>query len=395
MNTFFLITLRTLCCFVFAASVSAQTVNPQPNAPATKEQSKSSTNAEAAKVAEAIDKRVKELEEKANANANAVNAIALEGQRKNADWLFSALGIVLTIFGLLVAFLGIFIPLVWQRNERQRLNEAKDNIDKTQAIADKTLKTAEAALDKIREIEKSATDSNDRYEKVKVILGNATYNNKDDKQADNKQSRIKDADLVLAASEIDDNSKLRALAIKAAEKNEIVEASLLWQTLANYEPENVNVLANAGIWLDRELDADHLKDNINARKRVCLYLEKSHSYDRADINLVDALCYAMLKLARTQNICGETDEENQTLNKAVEILEKQAQINNHSKITIAYNLASVYARLNRVDDYIVQLKIAAAGKKLPDKSHIQSDPDFDNVRNTPVFQAWWKEQFGE
>jgi tetratricopeptide (TPR) repeat protein len=56
--------------------------------------------------------------------------------------------------------------------------------------------------------------------------------------------------------------------------------------------------------------------------------------------------------------------------------------------TGTYNAACAQAYLGNISLCIEWLNICRKSKELPDTAHIDTDADFDSIRNTPEFQAW-------
>ena len=56
----------------------------------------------------------------------------------------------------------------------------------------------------------------------------------------------------------------------------------------------------------------------------------------------------------------------------------------------AYNTACIHALRNELDLMAEWLDRSHAHGQLPKKEDIETDPDFDGVRSTPQFRAWWR-----
>ena len=60
----------------------------------------------------------------------------------------------------------------------------------------------------------------------------------------------------------------------------------------------------------------------------------------------------------------------------------------------AYNLACVAALRGRVGECIEWLETCQRHDTLESREHIRVDRDFDDIRDTPEFAAWWRQSFG-
>ena len=83
----------------------------------------------------------------------------------------------------------------------------------------------------------------------------------------------------------------------------------------------------------------------------------------------------------------------QTIAQADELLQRARIIllglSDDSKASVAYNIACMYALDGKVADALLWLQRSHSAGSLPQKSYIAQDSDFDSIRSTPAFAAWF------
>lgn len=83
----------------------------------------------------------------------------------------------------------------------------------------------------------------------------------------------------------------------------------------------------------------------------------------------------------------------QTIAQADELLQRARIIllglSDDSKASVAYNIACMYALDGKAADALLWLQRSHSAGSLPQKSYITQDSDFDGIRSTPAFAAWF------
>jgi hypothetical protein len=93
-----------------------------------------------------------------------------------------------------------------------------------------------------------------------------------------------------------------------------------------------------------------------------------------------------LALLQKSQRSRDPDERELLLNEAHE---KCAQAAKLAPGVGAYNLACIHALRKQNKQAIEWLQRSHAAGKLPSKDHIAKDKDFNFIRETPEFKAWW------
>ncbi|MDP3281275.1 MAG: hypothetical protein Q8M57_09560 [Nitrosomonas sp.] len=159
----------------------------------------------------------------------------LEGQRKNIDWLFSALTVVIGI----VAFMGVFAPFMMFQSNRKQM---QGMLDEVKEVAEKIRLHEESAKQSLDNIQQNELKAKGLTEKL------------DHYKSGQSPNKIESQELTEAAEQIqhdpqfDPQPGLRAAAVAASIENQPEKAYKLWEALAELDPSDVNALFNAGYW---------------------------------------------------------------------------------------------------------------------------------------------------
>ncbi|MBT0570653.1 hypothetical protein KIK84_09960 [Curvibacter sp. CHRR-16] len=206
----------------------------------------------------------------------------LETQRKSIDWWLSAIGIGLTILGLVIAVGGVLLPLYWQRSERRRLGEAQAEfarmnseanglLDSLKAHAADGAKAAADATQHAEDSKKTAEDLN-RLREMVQSFESVPIKTADALPADSAQDQALVADNAVAAeaaqqlagqAEATEVDKLRARAIAAAQMDNPSDEKAreiygLWSALTIINPEDSGAQFNSGYWAQELYKRDAL-----------------------------------------------------------------------------------------------------------------------------------------
>lgn len=202
-------------------------------------------------VIDEVKRSLQRLEDKERQNYDR----ELEGQRKNIDWLFSALTVVIWI----VAFMGVFAPfMMFQSNRKQMqgmLDEVKDVAEKIRLHEERAKQSALNAQRHEKEAEISK-------EKISSF------------RSDQSTSEIENQEITKAAEQIqydpqfDPKLGLRAAAIEASLKNQPEKAYKLWEAVAELESSDIYALFNAGYWAQRLAEKSQGEETLNWLKQA-------------------------------------------------------------------------------------------------------------------------------
>ncbi len=258
-------------CLAAAGSVAAQPVSPSaavssvPLAPVVQKNQTPALAAPGGKDDADLKDRMKVLEER----ERAMYLMVIEEQRKKVDWWLTAIGVVLAALGVV----GVLIPFVWTRSERERLKQAQEEADKLLKDAQQTLSQIQAHEDAasraLKGAEESAASAKAASDKALDVVKSSQSGEQitDAQKAEQQQAST----AVLAEPKADDLSKLRALAVKAADSNKVEQASMLWQAVAGQAPTDALALFNAAYWLARQLEIDQNFTTKDLRKVSSFY----------------------------------------------------------------------------------------------------------------------------
>lgn len=179
----------------------------------------------------------------------------LEGQRKNIDWLFSALTVVIGI----VAFMGVFAPFMMFQSNRKQM---QGMLDEVKEVAEKIRlheESAKQSLDNIQQNEHKAKGLTEKLDHYK---------------SGQSPNKIESQELTEAAEQIqhdpqfDPQPGLRAAAVAASIENQPEKAYKLWEALAELDPSDVNALFNAGYWAQRLAEKSQGDETLNWLKQA-------------------------------------------------------------------------------------------------------------------------------
>jgi hypothetical protein len=370
----------------------------------------------------------------------------LEMQRKSVDWWLTAIGLMLTVLGAVVALVGFWLP-----------REARARIKADRADLDAMLKDAREAIAILRKHEQAANDAaagakadakqiETLRHSVESYRSDASENKSPHPNLDAREDALK-----LQASPLaSDADRLRAKAILASEQ-EGAETSFalaekaytLWAALAELNASDYGAHFNAGYWAQRlrylakddeknrwfnkcaqhYAEALRIKPGLHeaasnwgaaldeqaqgqasagaldtarglwsqAAKKYALALKIKPDKHEAATNWGAAL-YAQ---AQTEAQAGDAVAESHLLDKAQSLFADQVSQYPDAAPRLAYNWACMHALRGHPAACLAQLEIARAGNTLPDKEHLQKDKDLDRVRHSPEFTDWWKRHFGD
>jgi tetratricopeptide (TPR) repeat protein len=182
-------------------------------------------------VIDEVKRSLQRLEDKERQNYDR----ELEGQRKNIDWLFSTLTVVIGI----VAFMGVFAPFMMFQSNRKQM---QGMLDEVKEVAEKIRLHEESAKQSAFNAQRHEKDAEISKEKI------SSY------RSDQLTSEIENQEITKAAEQIqhdpqfDPKPGLRAAAIEASLKNQPEKAYKLWEALAELESSDIYALFNAGYW---------------------------------------------------------------------------------------------------------------------------------------------------
>ncbi|WP_373740310.1 hypothetical protein [Neisseria sp.] len=156
---------------------------------------------------------------------------------------------------------------------------------------------------------------------------------------------------------------------------------------------------NWGVALAREAQALSAAGRLNeaeekwwmAAERFRQALDIKPDADEAARNWSAALIHE----AQALSAAGRLNEAQEKRQQSIDLI--NSFIKNYPEYTavLSYNLAFTYALGNQPEQAVQALETARLGGSLPDKARIEADKDFDAIRNTEVFQTWFKQAFPE
>jgi len=202
-------------------------------------------------VIDEVKRSLQRLEDKERQNYDR----ELEGQRKNIDWLFSALTVVIGI----VAFMGVFAPFMMFQSNRKQM---QGMLDEVKEVAEKIRlheESAKQSLDNIQQNEHKAKGLTEKLDHYK---------------SGQSPSKIESQELTEAAEQIqhdpqfDPQPGLRAAAVAASIEDQPEKAYKLWEALAELDPSDVNALFNAGYWAQQLAKKSQGDETLNWLKQA-------------------------------------------------------------------------------------------------------------------------------
>ncbi|MDP3663992.1 MAG: hypothetical protein U1D41_08120 [Nitrosomonas sp.] len=342
----------------------------------------------------------------------------LEGQRKNIDWLFSALTVVIGI----VAFMGVFAPFMMFQSNRKQM---QGMLDEVKEVAEKIRLHEESAKQSVvntQQYEHKAKELTEKLEHYK---------------SGQSPSKIESQELTEAAEQIqhdpqfDPQPGLRAAAVAASIEDQPEKAYKLWEAVAELDADDANALFNAGYWAQKKAESFQGGEAIKwlnvAGERYRRALSIKPDLHEAENNWGSALAKEAKELAKSNLFAASKlwQEANEKFQRALSIKpdfhvaidnwgsssldeanaiaatdgDKANELRNLAERLllplalsapelVAYNLACVYGQRGDVSNCLHWLKTAQTHNKLVSCEHLQTDADLDAVRNHPDFQAW-------
>lgn len=213
-------------------------------------------------VIDEVKRSLQRLEDKERQNYDR----ELEGQRKNIDWLFSALTVVIGI----VAFMGVFAPFMMFQSNRKQM---QGMLDEVKEVAEKIRLHEESAKQSALNAQQHEKDAEISKEKI------SSY------RSDQLANEIENQEITKAAEQIqhdpqfDPKPGLRAAAIEASLKNQPEKAYKLWEALAELESSDIYALFNAGYWAQRLAEKSQGDETLNWLKQASNKYKQALSID--------------------------------------------------------------------------------------------------------------------
>lgn len=243
--------------FCFLAILSCGSITPV-YSQTTEPESSQQKIANSETVIDEVKRSLQRLEDKERQNYDR----ELEGQRKNIDWLFSALTVVIGI----VAFMGVFAPFMMFQSNRKQM---QGMLDEVKEVAEKIRLHEESAKQSALNAQQHEKDAEISKEKI------SSY------RSDQLANEIENQEITKAAEQIqhdpqfDPKPGLRAAAIEASLKNQPEKAYKLWEALAELESSDIYALFNAGYWAQRLAEKSQGEETLNWLKQA------SNKYNQA------------------------------------------------------------------------------------------------------------------
>ena len=379
-----------------ASAITAPTPNPPPD----------------------LDTRLKELE----ASQKTLYSSWLDGQRKTIDWWLAFLAVMMGV----LALAGVAIPYLMGRKDKELMTQLLKEADRTVADAQQQLTNIKTAAVEAGQHRESA-----RADAAAIAsLKQAT--------SDQDQTPEKTSELALAAKSVKEDTqasqidKLRAEAVEAAAQKETEKAYTLWAAVAALEPTDHVAQFNTGFWSKMQASKETPQGNRfwlqQAARAYAQALQIKPDMHEAANNWGNALAAEAKALAdsdlpaaralwlqagqryaqalqikpdkheaaynwgnallreRWAVVATDPDEANIVLERALKLLQSHAQ---SAPNAVAYNLACGFALKGDVLETLKWLECEAKSGKLLTKSLIQTDKDFDSIRNDSQFVAWF------
>lgn len=304
------------------------------------------------------------------------------GQQKSIDWW---IGIVSLIFAISSIALPLLVTGFHRKKMEQEFNDVLENLKKT----------GEKAKQDLRQM---ATDF-EKLQKQLAILKEGAANLQKSQSLDNHQEN---AAVIQAAEEVQNNSM-------ASEYDKLfADAMKLSKQAKSYDDFERVYHAWLAVWEQNKVD-----------EQVCFYLgltakklyekgtreQQSYWLPEIEKRYGKALQIKPDFYPAANNWVGFLLKMYQVIkaensDKAIELLQQAKQIA-HDFVgqypqyapKLAYNRACVFALENNLPQAIEQLKLSQQADNSPSKEYILQDKDFENIRETPEFQAWLKEAF--
>ena len=313
-----------------------------------------------------IKDRLKQLEDREHENYTLV----LEGQRKTFDWWFS----FLVVFTAILAIFGALIPFLMSRKDKelieQMLREARETVQMIkghETVASQTVEEIRHKRDEAKKLTENFTSDKAAGDVVVQKTKEAVATIQKDPRAD----------FAL---------KLRAEAIAASQAEKADKAYALWRALAELDPADASAQFNAGYWA-RDLGEKSRGDDV------------LHWLRQAGQHYQQALAVKPDKHEAANNWGNALDDEARALAPsdlaAARTLWQRAGEKYQQALAIKpddesahFNSACLSALLGQVQACCKSLAKWRKCKPEARRSELDSDSDFDQVRNTPEFQAF-------
>ncbi|KPN74017.1 MULTISPECIES: TPR end-of-group domain-containing protein [Neisseria] len=442
------ILISSLTCLIFglmfsfsaAANTSVQSNHTAANNPAIE------TPAESIKTSDIIGKNdLKELELKLQEKILATDQKVVENQQETINWWLSFIAIF-------AAIVGIAIPYMVSRREKEKmlaestaiLNQAKEHSEKAQTLAaqaKESASNAQAHLDEIQSFHSQAKESTNEIAKLSEQMKKYSSQAQDKESKQQKES-IEAAKDLAEHNDIPLIEQLRAQAILLSDKadqskiyQDYLQAFYAWQAVLQQDNQDGHANFNAG------LQACFLYDKSNRDQQAYWFKESDEHYKKvlqvnpASDESAENMGTLFHKEASTLLQEKKIDEAKKQWEQAEKYYQYALAVNHKSYLTVknwlilllykhlhlktdelqqarylidkflndypqfenelAYINACLYALEGNTSEAIAQLRLARQENDLPEIANIKEGEVFNNIRNTPEFQAWFKEAFPE
>jgi tetratricopeptide (TPR) repeat protein len=285
-------------------------------------------------------------------------AAAVNNSQKAADWWINATGVLLTIVGLVVAVLGVFVPFVLTRNQRRKLDEQEKTLTAL------TTQVTEAATSIQSQVQKAQADVAVIEQQKNNLLDAANLDPA--KVAPGTPEALKVQNALAAASDqlekdqpIDVQLRLRALAAQA--KNEWATALSLWQQLLDKDPDNgltLLALGNAHI--------SYAQQQVSPEEQKRVYMQAIAHFHQAIVRL-SGLNYAEAQnnLGNALATLGQRESDPEQLQAAVSAFREALKERTRERVPLGWamtqnNLGNALATLGQRESGPEQLQEAVS-----------------------------------
>jgi tetratricopeptide (TPR) repeat protein len=372
---------------------------------------------------------LKLLEEKIDIKKDVGNSItevrkdALGIAQSFVSWWLAAMAIILTLVGLIVPFF-----LFQQRKE---FRESLAEVNKAAGDAEQRLNEIERYAKEVaalRDVTKARADDVEKNWQT-VRTESTLHQSRERKSSAEVSPEVEQAALAVANSkEATLGQRLYALGVTAANKNEWQSASSYFAAACAENPSDATSFTNWGIclswlagaadgknreWLSLEANSKfetalkikpdkylalenwgnsiaNLAETSEGKDRERLWLETISKYEAAlkikpdRYETLDNWGWALLQLHHS----AVEPARSRLLDEAEEKVNLAAKLSG----VPSYNQACVAARRGNVANFIALADALPAGT-LPDKKHIDTDNDLEDIRTKPEFHVWYARKF--
>jgi len=226
----------------------------------------------------------------------------LEMQRKSVDWWLTAIGLMLTVFGIVVALVGFWLP----REHRARLK-----VDR--AELDVMLKESRESIATMRKHEQTAADAvasakvdANKTEELRKKAESYMLESSDTKSPQSNREAIESARQLEALPQATDTDRLRAKAILVGEQAlaksdhaSAEKAYTLWAALVELNASDHSAHFNAGYW------AHVLRD-------MASDIQRTHWFEKTERHYSEALRVRPNMHEAANNLGGALDNQART-----------------------------------------------------------------------------------